>query len=129
MTNTVFPVYIVRETMNAGDAQIVEQCRGGDIEAFAELVRRHQDAVFNLVWSMTGNWHEAADITQETFIRAYRKLPSYKSEYAFKNWVLSIGANLTKNRFRSWSRQQRLQEKLAGMQELKEASPDEPHDE
>jgi len=108
--------------MSASDAEIVGQCRAGDTEAFAELVQRNQDAVFNLVWSMTGNWHEAADITQETFIRAYRKLYSYKPEFSFKNWVLSIGANLTRNRFRSFSRRRRMQETLARIQ----AVPDEP---
>ena len=117
MTKAFSPVYILQEMMNAGDAEIVEQCRAGDTDAFAELVRRNQDAVFNLAWSMTGNWHEAADITQETFIRAYQKLHSYKPEYAFKNWVMSIGANLTRNRFRSHSRRRRMEETLAEMQE------------
>jgi RNA polymerase sigma-70 factor, ECF subfamily len=104
--------------MNASDAHVVEQCLAGDKNAFAELVRRNQDAVFNLVWRMTGNWHEAADITQETFIRAYQKLHSYRSEYIFKNWVMSIGANLTKNRFRSHNRRQRMKETLMEMQDI-----------
>ena len=103
--------------MNASDAQVVELCRAGDTDAFAELIRRNQDAVFNLAWRMTGNWHEAADITQETFIRAYQKLHSYKAEYAFKNWVMSIGANLTKNRFRHYSRKLRLEGDLAQLTE------------
>ena len=114
--------------MNASDAEIVARCRDGDTNAFEELVRRNQDSVFNLVWSMTRNWHEAADLTQETFIRAYRKLHSYKPEYAFKNWVMSIGANLTRNMFRSFGRQRRMQENLARMQEpVKPAA--EPRDE
>lgn len=102
--------------MNASDAEIVARCREGDTEAFSELVRRNQDSVFNLVWSMTGNWHEAADIAQETFIRAFRKLYSYKPEFSFRNWVMSIGANLTRNRFRSFSRRRRMQETLVRMQ-------------
>jgi RNA polymerase sigma-70 factor, ECF subfamily len=104
------------------DVQVVEQCLAGDANAFAELVRRYQDAVFNLAWRMTHNWHEAADITQETFIRAYQKLRSYRSEYPFKSWVMSIGANLTRNRFRSYSRRQRMKEKLIETQDV-EASP------
>jgi len=111
------PVYKLQEIMNASDAEIVAQCREGDTNAFAELVRRNQDSVFNLVWSMTGNWHEAADIAQETFIRAFRKLHSYKPEFSFRNWVMSIGANLTRNRFRSFSRRRRMQETLTRMQD------------
>lgn len=76
---------------------------------------RNQDAVFNLAWRMTGNWHEAADITQETFIRAFEKLLSYKPEYAFKNWVMSIGANMARNRFRNMARRRRVEEAHAGM--------------
>ena len=108
--------------MNESDAQVVEQCLAGDTNAFAELVHRNQDAVFNLAWRMTGNWHEAADITQEAFIRAYQKLHSYRTEYSFKNWVMSISANLTRNRFRSHSRRQRMKETLTEMQNL-EAAP------
>jgi RNA polymerase sigma-70 factor (ECF subfamily) len=115
--------------MNELDSQAVEECRAGRTEAFDALIRRNQDAVFNLAWRMTGNWHEAADITQETFIQAYRKLHLYRAEFAFKNWVMSIGANLTKNRFRSFSRRKRVEEKAAEWQAIgKEPSPDS-HDE
>ena len=99
--------------MSDDDDQLVEQCRAGDDEAFGELVRRNQDSVFNLAWRMTGNWHEAADITQEAFLRAYRKLHTYRTGHAFKNWVMGIGANVAKNMFRSHSRRQRHEEQLA----------------
>ncbi len=104
--------------MHEADSHLAEQCRAGDDGAFSELVRRNQDAVFNLAWRMTGNWHDAADIAQETFCRAYRKIHSYKPEYAFRNWVLSIGANLTKNGFRSRSRRKHMEQAAAEMQDL-----------
>ncbi len=103
--------------MNMEDAQLAERCRGGDLDAFGELVRRHQDAVFNLAWRMFGNQAEAADITQEAFIRAYRKIASYQPRFAFKNWVLSIGANLTRNRLRGLGRRRRMEQALAGLME------------
>lgn len=107
------------------DAQLVARGRDGDAGAFGELVRRNQDAVFNLAWRMSGNWHEAADITQDTFIQAYRKIRSYKPEYAFRNWVMSIGANLMKNRFRSHSRRRQMERNLSEMQIL-EPEPEQP---
>jgi len=115
--------------MNADDAQLAEQSQSGNSDAFAELVRRNQDAVFNLAWRMTGNWHEAADITQDTFVRAYRKIHSYKPQFAFKNWVMSIGANVTRNRFRSNSRRQRMEDTLAAMPEPEPAPTPAPRDE
>ncbi len=117
------------EKMSADDAQLAEQGRAGDSGAFTELVRRNQDAVFNLAWRICGNWHEAADIAQETFIRAYQKLDSYKTQYAFKNWVMSIGANLARNRCRSNSRRQRMEQTLAEMQDPEPASAPEARDE
>ncbi len=104
--------------MNADDSQLAKQSRSGDTRAFEELIRRNQDAVFNLTWRMTGNYHEAADITQEAFIQAYRKIHTYKPEYAFKNWVMSIGANLAKNHFRSHSRRKRMEQTLSTRQDM-----------
>ena len=101
--------------MNATDAELAEQALQGDHGSFEALVRQNQDAVFNLAWRMTNNWHEAADITQEAFIRAFQKLRSYKPEYPFRNWVMTIGANLTRNRFRSIARRRRVEEEQAKM--------------
>ncbi len=98
------------------DAGLVEQCLEGDQEAYAELVGRHQVSVFNLAMSMTRhNQAEATDITQEAFIRAYRKLRGYKPQYAFRNWVMTIGANLAKNRFRGYARRQLAEESYVEM--------------
>lgn len=115
--------------MSVDDAQLAERSRAGDDDAFGELVRRNQDAVFNLAWRMTGSWHEAADLTQEAFIRAYRKLHTYRPEYAFRNWVMGIGANLAKNLFRTRSRRQRAEEGLAAVQDPDAAAAARPRDE
>lgn len=91
------------------DAALVEQCLEGNREAFSELVRRHQNRVFSLAVRMTGDRDDAADLAQETFIRAFRKLRLYDPEYSFGNWLLSICANLGKNRIRSESRRRKAQ--------------------
>lgn len=95
--------------MERTDPELVGLCLAGEREAFAKLVARHQDAVFNLAFRMTGNHQDAADLAQEAFIRAYRKLYSYKPEHPFKNWVLGICANQTRNRFRSEARRRALE--------------------
>jgi len=96
--------------METTDPELVEQCRAGNADAYEALIRRHQDAVFNLLMKLTGQREDAADLTQETFIRAYRKLDAYDSQFSFKNWVITIGVNLAKNRFRSFFRRCRAEE-------------------
>lgn len=100
-------------TMELTDIELVAACLSGDREAFADLVARHQNAVFNLAYRMTGNHQDAADLAQEAFIRAFQKLHTYKPDYAFKNWVLGICANLTRNRWRSEARRHALENRHA----------------
>jgi len=92
------------------DRQLVEVCLAGNRDAFAELVRRHQDSVFGLAVGMTRNREDAADMAQEAFIRAYGKLEQYNPGYAFKPWVLRICANQTKNLFRKRTRRRKAEE-------------------
>jgi RNA polymerase sigma-70 factor (ECF subfamily) len=93
------------------DALWVEQCLDGDREVFGRLVERYQQPVFNLAMSMTNrNYGDAAELTQDTFVRAFQKLHSYRSQYAFRNWVMTICANLAKNRFRTVARRQQAEE-------------------
>lgn len=83
------------------DAELVRRCLDGRREAFAALIERHQEPVFNIAFRMTRSHADAADLAQEAFIRAYRKLARYKPEYPFRNWVMTICVNMTKNSFRS----------------------------
>ena len=88
------------------DAELAAASRDGEREAFATLVERHQHAVYNLAYRMTGNAAEADDVAQEAFIRAYRKLAQFRTDGSFRNWVLGIGANLARNRFRQRTRRE-----------------------
>ncbi len=59
---------------NRSDRELTDAARGGDIEAFSALVRRHQKRIFRLAVHMLRNAAEAEDVTQETFVRAYGAL-------------------------------------------------------
>ncbi len=85
----------------------------GNREAFAMLVRLHGDAVYNLAYQMCRNAAAAEDIAQETFIRAHQRSRQYKPEYAFRNWVLGICANLCRSRYRSWRRKHKVEQAYA----------------
>jgi RNA polymerase sigma-70 factor (ECF subfamily) len=65
-----------------------------DREAFAELVRRYADRIYNLAYRMTGDRAEAEDLAQETFVRAYRGLPGYKPQHPFGAWIYRIAVNV-----------------------------------
>jgi RNA polymerase sigma-70 factor (ECF subfamily) len=82
------------------DAAIVELVVNGDQDVFAVLVERYKDAVQNLAYRMLGNATEAEDVTQETFVRAYTQLGTYKPVHKFSTWLLSIASHLAIDQLR-----------------------------
>lgn len=96
--------------MEPTDAALAQACLDGRKEAFADLVRRHQGAVYQLALRWSRDRDDAQDLAQEAFVRAYRKLATYKPELSFRNWILSVCANVAKNRFRSEDRRHRAQQ-------------------
>ena len=82
------------------DAALVELVLNGDQDVFAVLVERYKDAVQNLAYRMLGNTTEAEDVTQETFVRAYTQLATYKSAHKFSTWLLSIASHLSIDQLR-----------------------------
>lgn len=108
--------------MEPTDSDLAAACLDGDRRAFEDLVERHRNAVFNLAWRMTGNAAEAEDLAQEAFIRAWRKMEQYKPEFSFRNWVMGICANLTRNRFRSSARRRAAEQGYVEIDGLKSDS-------
>ncbi len=74
--------------------------RQGDQAAFGELVKLHQNAVYNLAYRILGNRVEAEDAAQETFLRAYANLDRYDMARPFRTWLLSITSNFCIDRLR-----------------------------
>jgi RNA polymerase sigma-70 factor (ECF subfamily) len=75
------------------EAAAVAQARGGDSEAFRLLVERHSRALFGLAFRMTGNAHDAEDVVQEAFLKAYRGLDRFDERSQFGSWLYRIAAN------------------------------------
>lgn len=76
------------------DGQLVALARGGRPDAYAELVRRHQQAVYNIAYRLCGDQHEALDLAQETFVRVFRKLDLYDSARPFAPWICQVATNV-----------------------------------
>jgi RNA polymerase sigma-70 factor (ECF subfamily) len=81
----------------ARDAQLVSRSKTGDVEAFGELVRRYQKPVFRIVLRMVKSPDDADDITQDTFVRAFRGLKTFKEEFDFHPWLFRIAYNQSIN--------------------------------
>ena len=79
------------------DGLLVEQAKEGDRRAFSELVRRHRAVVYRTCYRVLGNREDAKDASQEAFLRAYRKLDTFRGDSAFKTWMLRLAMNVSLN--------------------------------
>lgn len=75
------------------DAGFVARCRQGDTEAFTHLVRRHQKKMLNIAYRMIGDYEEACDVVQESFLSAFRAIGKFRGEARFSSWLCSIVLN------------------------------------
>ena len=75
------------------EKEIIGRVLGGDTEAFSELVTRYEKTVYNLALRMVGDRADAADMTQEAFVKAWTNLPSYRGESRFSAWLYRITTN------------------------------------
>jgi RNA polymerase sigma-70 factor (ECF subfamily) len=82
------------------DVTLVRRTQAGDQEAFAALVEKYKDSVFNVAYRMLGNGSEAEDVAQEAFVRAYTQLHTYKDTHRFSTWLLSITSHLAIDQLR-----------------------------
>jgi RNA polymerase sigma-70 factor (ECF subfamily) len=89
------------------DLELVRGAKKGDREDYEELVRRHQKRAFNVAYRVLGDYDEALDITQDSFIQAYRSLDGFRMEARFSSWLLTITVNLCRNRIKYWKRRAR----------------------
>src|ERR1700746_1037761 len=103
------------EHLMGGDARPIALTLGGDRDAYRALVERHSGSVFRLAYRLTGNRHDAEEVVQEAFLRAYQKLEQFEARANFGTWVYRIAANYAIDRMR--------QKKSEEAQKIKTACP------
>jgi RNA polymerase sigma-70 factor (ECF subfamily) len=86
------------------ESTLIQRAAAGDASAWEALVLEYQQAVFRLAWLLLGDADDADDIAQETFVRAWRALARFDPARPLRPWLLSIAANLARNRRRSAGR-------------------------
>lgn len=82
------------------DTALVERAKEGDQEAFALLYRRHQRSVYSLIRHLSGDEETAADLTQDTFVKAWHAMPRLRTGAAFAGWLRIIATNLVRDKGR-----------------------------
>ena len=90
---------------NISDKILVERVKSGDKKAFDALVIKYQGRILNLISRFVHNPHDASDVAQEAFIKAYRALPKFRGDSAFYTWLYRIAVNTAKNFLASGLRQ------------------------
>ncbi len=85
------------ESSRISDMTLVQHAKREDVGAYDELVRRYQERIYATVYHMTSNHEDANDLVQETFIKAYRALKTFKGDSSFYTWVYRIAVNKTIN--------------------------------
>jgi RNA polymerase sigma-70 factor (ECF subfamily) len=85
------------ESVVIAEDVLVDRARGGDLGAYDDLVRRYQERIYATIYHMTSNHEDANDLAQDTFIKAYSALRSFKGGSSFYTWVYRIAVNKTIN--------------------------------
>ena len=83
------------------DLELVKRSQNGDSTAYDVLIRKYQERIYATVYHMTSNHEDANDLTQETFIKAYNVLKTFKGDSSFYTWVYRIAVNKTINFLKS----------------------------
>lgn len=90
--------------MGVSDADLVRQCLQGDNAGFDALVKTYQKQVYYFCYRMLGSAEESADAAQESFVKAYNALESFREEAQFLSWLLKIASNTCIDKSRSRAR-------------------------
>jgi RNA polymerase sigma factor RpoE len=110
------------ESEEISDLLLVRRAQREDMRAYDVLVRRYQERIYATVYHMTSNHEDANDLTQETFIKAFRALKSFKGDSSFYTWIYRIAVNKTINFLKQ--RKNRVQLSLNDMDFNAEHDPD-----
>lgn len=86
------------------EEQLITRSQQGDVDAFNQLVSFYQQLVYNTVFRLLGDYDATSDITQDTFITAFRAIKTYRGGASFRAWLLRIGTNLTHDHWRRLQR-------------------------
>ena len=80
---------------DVSELDLVKQCQAGDTEAFDQLVGRYRTRVFGMIYNMVRNEQDAWDLTQDSFVKAWRSIKRFGGRSSFYTWIYRIVMNVT----------------------------------
>jgi RNA polymerase sigma-70 factor, ECF subfamily len=89
-----------KSKINDEDSSIVDACKKGNVDAFEILVRKYQNRMFNIAFRMVGNYEDACEVVQDTFVSTYKNIRRFKGQAKFSTWLSAIVINHSKNRLK-----------------------------
>lgn len=106
------------EASISSDAVLIERVQAGNMAAFDALIRKYRERLYSVIYNMTSNAEDAADLTQDSFIKAFRSIHNFKGNSSFYTWLYRIGINTTisfinKNKLRRFFSFDKIQEEGA----------------
>src|SRR4029077_5722611 len=104
------------------EMELVRRARRGDLKAYDDLVKRYQERIYATIYHMTSNHEDANDLAQESFIKAFQALKSFKGGSSFYTWLYRIAVNKTINFLKQ--RRNRIHLSLNDMDFNTEHNPD-----
>jgi RNA polymerase sigma factor (sigma-70 family) len=112
-----------REDRPLEDSELVERAQHGDVEAYEELVRRHQELAVRTAYLVAGTGADADEVAQEAFVKAYYALPRFRTGAPFRPWLLRIVANEARNRRKASRRREGATLRLQASLPVEQAAP------
>ena len=106
------------------DKHILARARRGELDAFGELVRQYEKRVYAVALRSSGSPEDAADITQEVFLRAWRSIESFRGDSGFSTWLFRITMNLCVDHARHKNAQPQTQPLVVGEEDAERPIPD-----
>jgi len=85
------------EDKSLDDAQLVRRCQRGESEAMSCLIVKYQDRVYNTIYKICQNRDDAAELTQDTFVKVLENINTFRKESSFYTWLFRVAVNLTLN--------------------------------
>jgi DNA-directed RNA polymerase specialized sigma24 family protein len=105
------------------EAELIARAKGGELDAYEEIVRRHQTIAFRTAWVITRSAADAEEAAQDAFVKAHAGLPRFREGSPFRPWLLAIVANEARNRVRGAGRHVRIAQRVVEERRPDDAVP------
>ena len=99
---------VPQNSSGESDLALVARAQNGDTRAFDDLVRKYTPKLYGMVYNMTSNREDTADLLQDIFSKAYRSLTRFMGKSSFYTWIYSIAVNMTLNFLKKRGRQTKI---------------------